>query len=220
MVDLPRPLASEAPPASAAGPSSAQPGACLWLTGVSGSGKSTLTRALLPRLQAHGRTVTVLDVVPLLAKLPGERTSEGKLLRKAFVAGEIAKHGGIAICVTVSARRHVREQARSIVGNDRFVEVFVDVPREVAAQRREARGRRAPLGRRLRGLVRSAVSRLRRRPPSDYEAPTAPDVTIDALNERPDEGVTAIVQVLIDRGLLLPADRSDPVAEPLEVAEA
>jgi hypothetical protein len=96
----------------------------------------------------------------------------------------------------------------------------VDVPEEVAAQRREARGRRVPLGRRLRGLARSAVSRLRRRPPSGYEVPTAPDVTIDALNERPEDGATAIVQVLLDRGLLLPADRSDPVSAHLEVAEA
>jgi sulfate adenylyltransferase len=220
MVDFSRPLTPADQPEPAAGPRPAQSGACLWLTGVSGSGKSTLTRALLPRLQAHGRTVTVLDVVPLLAKLPGERTSEGKLLRKAFVAGEIAKHGGIAICVTVSARRHVREQARSIVGSDRFVEVFVDVPREVAAQRREARGRRVPLARRLRKLARSAVSRLRRRPPSGYELPLAPDVTVDALNGRPEEGATAIVQVLLDRGLLRSADRSDPVSEHLEVAEA
>jgi sulfate adenylyltransferase len=220
MVDLPRSLTPADQAEPVAGPRPAQPGACVWLTGVSGSGKSTLTRALLPRLQAHGRTVTVLDVVPLIAKLPGERTSEGKLLRKAFVAGEIAKHGGIAICVTVSARRHVRERARSIVGSDRFVEVFVDVPKEVAAQRRAARGRRVPLGRRLRVFARSAVSRLRRGRPSGYEVPTAPDVTIDALNDRPEAGATAIVQVLLDRGLLLPSDRSDPVAEPLEVAEA
>ena len=63
-----------------------QKGICLWLTGRSGAGKSTLTKALLPLLEREGRAVTVLDVVPYLAKHWFERSSEGKLLRKAFVA--------------------------------------------------------------------------------------------------------------------------------------
>ena len=66
--------------------SSAGSGACIWFTGLSGSGKSTTAQALVPLLEARGRTVTVLDVVPELAKHWSERTSEGKLIRKAFVA--------------------------------------------------------------------------------------------------------------------------------------
>jgi sulfate adenylyltransferase len=199
--------------ARAAAPRPPTPGACIWLTGVSGSGKSTLTRALVPRLHELGRTVTVLDVVPLLAKQAGERTSEGKLLRKAFVAGEIAAHGGLAICVTVSARREVRERAREIVGRDRFVEVLVEVPEEVAAERRAARGRRVPMKRRLRALGRAVTSRLRGTTEPGYEAPTVPDVTVDTVTQRPEDGADVILEVLRSRGLLSASasavDRSD-----------
>jgi sulfate adenylyltransferase len=183
-------------------PAPPRPGVCIWLTGVSGSGKSTLTAALVPRLHGYGRTVTVLDTVPLLAKQPGERTSEGKLLRKGFVAGEIAAHGGIAICVTVSARRSVREAVREIVGADRFVEVHVEVPTEVAAERRAARGRRIPLRRRLRGTVTWLASLVRRRPVVAYEAPRAPAATVDTTVMTPDEGATTVLDVLVARGVL------------------
>ena len=117
-----------APPQAANGP---RPGACIWLTGPSGAGETTVTRALLPLLESAGRTVTVLDTVPLLARLPGERGSS-KLLRKAFVASEVVRHGGIVICVTVSATRAVRAEAREIVGADHFLEVHFDLPIDVA----------------------------------------------------------------------------------------
>jgi sulfate adenylyltransferase len=187
-------------------------GACLWLTGVSGAGKSTVTRALLPLLEERGHTVSVLDVVPALAKQPCERTSEGKLLRKAFVAGEIVRHGGIAICVTVSARRHVREAARDIVGADRFIEVFVDVPDEIAERRRAARGRRVPLRRRLREGARRTIALVRPEPMGTYERPVAPDVTIDSEGQTPEAGANAILAVLRDRGFLRPDVAGAPSA--------
>jgi adenylylsulfate kinase-like enzyme len=183
-------------------PAPPTPGVCVWLTGMSGSGKSTLTRALVPRLYELGRTVSVLDTVPLLAKQPGERTSEGKLLRKGYVAARIADHGGIAVCVTVSARREVREAVRDLVGPDRFVEVHVHVPIEVAADRRAARGRRTPLRRRVRNGARAAVAAVRRRPPVVYEVPTDPDVTVDTTTQTPEEAAEAVLAVLSSRGFL------------------
>jgi sulfate adenylyltransferase len=202
-------------------PSPNPPGVCVWLTGVSGSGKSTVTRALLPHLEARGHTISVLDVVPALAKRPGERSSEGKLLRKAFVASEIVKHGGIAVCVTVSARRQVRETARAIVGADRFVEILVEVPSEVASRRREARGRRVPVRRRLRAMARRLAASVRRRPAQGYERPEAPDVTIDGVAQTPEEGAEAILEVLHERGFLRPAPAStSPPSGRLAAAEA
>jgi sulfate adenylyltransferase len=191
---------------------SAPGGACLWLTGVSGAGKSTVTRVLLPLLEERGHTVSVLDVVPALAKQPCERSSEGKLLRKAFVASEIVRHGGIAICVTVSARRHVREAARAIVGADRFVEVFLDVPDEIAEHRRAARGRRVPLRRRLRKSARRAITLVRHQQVVTYERPVAPDVTIDSVRQTPEAGADAILAVLRDRGFLRPDVAAAPAA--------
>ena len=179
-----------------------QKGVCLWLTGRSGTGKSTLTKALLPLLDEHGRTVTVLDVVPYLAKHWFERSSEGKLLRKAFVASEIARHGGVAICVTVSARREIRESIRTLVGEDRFVEVYVDSPAEVCRERKRGRNRRrSPLKRAI-SLVRRLSSRLRSGQDVPYETPVSPEIVIDSHNQSPEAGAAAIVQYLSDRGFL------------------
>jgi sulfate adenylyltransferase len=184
-------------------------GVCIWLTGPSGAGKSTLTNELVPMLEAHGRTVSVLDVVPLLRKLPGERTSEGKLLRKAFVAGEVARHGGIAICVTVSARRRVREAAREVVGAERFLEILVDAPREVTARRRSARDRRPPLAKRVKRRLAPIAARMLYRGRERYETPTDPDLRIDSTAGTPAQSADRIVQLLIRRGFLVPVDVPD-----------
>ena len=50
-------------------------GVCIWLTGRSGSGKTTVTNELVPMLERRGRVVTVLDVVPELAKHWDERVA-------------------------------------------------------------------------------------------------------------------------------------------------
>ncbi len=156
-----------------------------------------MTRALVPLLEQRGRVVTVLDVVPLLAKSWCERTSEGKLLRKALVAGEVARHGGIAVCVTVSARRQVRDAARGIVGADHFLEVYTDIPPHASAARKAARRKKPPLLKR----IRRAVRRVRSRPGSDsYEVPTAPDLTIDTVSVPPEDNALAILDLLVARG--------------------
>lgn len=179
-----------------------QKGVCLWLTGRSGTGKSTLTKALLPLLDAHRRTVTVLDVVPYLAKHWFERSSEGKLLRKAFVASEIARHGGVAICVTVSARRETRESIRTLVGEDRFVEVYVDSPAEVCRERKRRRNRRRSRLKRVISFGRRLSSRLRFRQEVPYETPVSPEIVIDSHNQSPEAGAAAIIQYLSDHGFL------------------
>jgi sulfate adenylyltransferase len=186
-------------------------GVCLWLTGRSGAGKSTLVAALTPLLDQHGREYSILDVVPLLAKHPLERTSEGKLLRKAFVAGEITRHGGIAICVTVSARASTREAARAVVGPDRFVEVYLDAPAEVCLERKGRREKATPLHKRLRRSARRWKSRLLRAESTDYQPPTNPDFTVDSVRTPPDEAARALVDLLIRRGFI---DGSGTADEP------
>lgn len=182
-------------------PGPSQSGVCIWLTGRSGAGKSTLVDALLPRLDAVERTYSVLDVVPPLAKKWCERTSEGKLERKAFVASEIVRHGGIAICVTVSARAETRERARQMVGPQNYVEVLVDVPAEVAAARKAARGRKLSLRKRIRRARRSLL-RLLGRARSGYETPESPDVVVDAAGQSPEVGAAAVMNLLEERGFL------------------
>lgn len=179
-------------------------GVCVWLTGRSGAGKSTVTAALVPMLEALGRSVSVYDVVPLLAKHWFEPTSEGKLLRKAYVAGEVARHGGIAICVTVSARADVRERARRIIGPERFVEVHFDVPPEVSAERKATRTKKPPMIKRLRRMVRRW--RSLGRSTTGYQKPTDADLTVDTVSVPPEENAKAILGLLMAKGFVAGSD--------------
>ena len=193
-------------------------GICIWFTGRSGAGKSTITKALLPMLAESDRTVSVLDVVPLLKKRWCERTSEGKLLRKAFVASEIVKHGGVAICVTVSARGETRQAARDIIGPESFVEVLVEVPPEVALARKSRRKRKPSLLKRARHVLRRHAGRLPLRSQKGYDDSTSPDLVIDTMQQSAEEGAQAIYRLLIDRGYLEPA--ANGRGRPLPVGQA
>lgn len=187
-------------------------GVCLWLTGMSGAGKTTVTNELVPMLEQRGRVVTVLDVVPELAKHWAERTSEGKLIRKAYVAREVARHGGIAICVTVSARVDVRARAQALVGRERFVEVYFDTPRQVSQRRKASRSKRTPFIKRVRRRARRLRS-LGRAGPS-YQPPESPDVVLNTTATSPHDNARIILAFLEERGFvaLLEHDSSKDAA--------
>ncbi len=176
---------------------------CVWFTGLSGSGKSTITKALTPMLEASDRTVTVLDTVPAFRKLWCERTSERKLLGKAVVAREVVRHGGVAICVTVSARRDAREDARTMIGPESFIEVFVDTPDEVSAARKRTRGKKPRPVKRARALVRRGLARIPFREQRGYERPRSPDLTIDTTLVTADESAASIFELLVERGFVV-----------------
>ncbi len=181
-------------------------GVCVWFTGRSGAGKSTVAHALVPLLEADGRTVSVLDVVPALRKARGERTSEEKLLRKAFVAREVVRHGGIVVCVTVSARRSARDAAREMVGPESFVEVFVDAPAAVCEARRAARPSRPALRKRVRRRLRHLVGRLRPGEAVSFEEPVAPDLRVDSTHMAPGDAARVLHRLLQDREFLVPGE--------------
>jgi sulfate adenylyltransferase len=193
-------------------------GVCLWLTGRSGAGKTTVTNELVPMLERRNRVVTVLDVVPELAKHWSERTSEGKLTRKAFVAREVARHGGIAICVTVSARADVRARAKSLVGPDHFVEVFFDIPQHVSAVRKASRTKRTPFIKRLRRFV-----RRRRRVTgtgSSYQVPESPDLVLDTTTASPADNARMVLDLLVSRGFVKRSDSDSPDDSTVAAAES
>ncbi|HEV2762061.1 MAG TPA: bifunctional sulfate adenylyltransferase/adenylylsulfate kinase, partial [Pyrinomonadaceae bacterium] len=105
-------------------------GFCLWFTGLSGAGKSTTAEILTTKLLEHGRQVTVLDgdvVRTHLSKGLGfsKEDRDTNIRRIGFVAAEIARHGGGVICAAVSPYRATRNECRAMVGDSRFVEVFV-----------------------------------------------------------------------------------------------
>src|SRR5208282_3030796 len=98
-------------------------------TGLSGAGKSTLAEAVAPKLRAQGRKVEILDgdvVRTHLSKGLGfsREDRDTNILRIAFVASLLTRHGVAVITAAISPYAETRRQAREIIGAG-FVEVHV-----------------------------------------------------------------------------------------------
>jgi sulfate adenylyltransferase len=177
-----------------------QQGFCVWFTGLSGAGKSTTAEVLTTLLLERGRQVTVLDgdvVRTHLSKGLGfsREDRDTNILRIGFVAGEIVRHHGAVICAAVSPYRAARNEARKMVGENRFFTVFVDTPIEVCEQR-DAKGMYA---RARRGEIKGFTG-----VDDPYEPPIEPEITLDTVAHSPEENARAIVAHLEERGFLLP----------------
>ncbi|MGH7629883.1 MAG: bifunctional sulfate adenylyltransferase/adenylylsulfate kinase [Gemmatimonadales bacterium] len=180
-------------------------GACIWLTGLSGAGKSTTAEVLTALLLERGRQVTVLDgdvVRTMLSKGLGFSREDRDLniRRIGFVASEVVRHGGLVIAAAVSPYRATRDEARALVGADRFVEVFVDTPLE-ECERRDVKGIYAQA---RRGEVKNFTGIS-----DPYEAPLKPEVTLSTTDATPEENARRILEYLLAQGLV----RQDPDAD-------
>ncbi|MGH3506664.1 MAG: adenylyl-sulfate kinase [Nocardioidaceae bacterium] len=122
-------------------------GAVLFFTGLSGSGKSTLARALVDHILEEGeRTITSLDgdvVRHHLSKGLGfsREDRETNIRRIGFVASEIARHGGLAICSPIAPFDSTRQAVRAMVerAGGGFVLIHVATPLE-ECERRDRKG--------------------------------------------------------------------------------
>ncbi len=122
-------------------------GVVIFFTGLSGSGKSTLARALIDHLLEQGeRTVTSLDgdvVRHHLSKGLGftRADRETNILRIGFVAAEISRHGGVAICSPIAPFESTRQQVRHMVASagGGFVLIHVATPLD-ECERRDRKG--------------------------------------------------------------------------------
>lgn len=114
------------------------------LTGLIGTGKTTIAYALERRLFDSGKTVVVLDGADMrlgISKDLGFTAKErSENMRRA---AEIAKHindsGIICICAFVAPSRDIRDRARNLIGEDRFIEIYITAPEEVL-RRRDTQG--------------------------------------------------------------------------------
>jgi sulfate adenylyltransferase len=181
------------------GVTSARPGAAIFFTGLSGAGKSTIANALRVRLLERGREVSLLDGDLVRQHLSSElgfsrEHRELNVRRIAFVAAEVARHGGIAICAPIAPYEALRTEVRAIVeASGAFVLVYVDTPLEVC----EARDTKGLYARARAGLVPAFTG------VSDpYEIPTTPDLTVHAAAGSPTDAVDQILALLTRRQLL------------------
>ena len=171
-------------------------GFCIWFTGLSGSGKSTTAEILASLLMEHGRDVTVLDgdvVRTHLSKGLGfsKEDRDTNILRIGFVAAEIVRHGGGVICAAVSPYRATRDQVRSMIGPDRFIEVFVDTPLEVCEQR-DVKGMYAKA---RRGEIKGFTGI-----DDPYESPEHADLILDTVSATAEENARRLVERLREAG--------------------
>ncbi len=173
-------------------------GVCVWFTGLSGAGKSTTAEILTTLLLERGRQATVLDgdvVRTHLSKGLGfsKEDRDTNIRRIGFVAAEIVRHGGLAICAAVSPYRATRGDVRNMVGSDRFVEVFVDTPLEVC-EGRDAKGMYAKA---RRGEITGFTGI-----DDPYEAPENPEIALDTVARTAEENACLILNYLVRAGLV------------------
>ena len=173
-------------------------GVCVWFTGLSGSGKSTTADVLTSLLMEHGRQVTVLDgdvVRTNLSKGLGfsKEDRDTNILRIGYVASEIVRHGGIAICAAISPYIATRDAVRGMMGEGQFVEVFVDTPLDVC-ESRDSKGMYA--------MARAGEITGFTGIDDPYEAPPDPELTLDTVANSPAENAGKIVDLMTEAGFL------------------
>jgi sulfate adenylyltransferase len=184
-------------------------GVCVWFTGFSGAGKSTTAEVLTVLLQEHGRQVTVLDGDVVRTHLSmglgfSKEDRDINVRRIGFVAAEIVRHGGVTICAAVSPYAVTRNECRSMVGSDHFVEVFVDTPLEVC----ELRDSKGLYAKARRGEVLNFTGISDR-----YEPPARPELTLDTVDQTPEENARLILKYLTGRGFVRSLVQTNAAAE-------
>jgi len=173
-------------------------GFCVWFTGLSGAGKSATAEALAALLLERGRRSTLLDgdvVRTHLSKGLGfsRADRDTNIRRIGFVASEIVRHGGVALCAAVSPYRSTRQECRNLTGPERFFEVFVDTPLAVCEQR-DTKGLYAQARRgELKGFT--GID-------DPYEAPPSAELVLDTVGCSIEANARRIVELLRERGYL------------------
>ncbi|MCE9506906.1 MAG: sulfate adenylyltransferase subunit CysN [Alphaproteobacteria bacterium] len=170
----------------------------IWMTGLSGAGKSTIANVVEKKLNAMAKHTVLLDGDNLrhgLNKDLGftEQDRAENIRRVAEVAKLMMEAGLIALVSFISPFRAEREMARELIGEGRFIEVFVDTPLQEA----EARD--------VKGLYKKA--RAGEIPnftgiSSPYEAPENPELRLETVGQSPEELAEEILEFLMNRDFL------------------
>ena len=166
-------------------------GFTVFFTGLSGAGKSTVANVLRARLMQMGqRPVTLLDGDMVRKNLSSElgfskEHRDINIRRIGYVASEITKNGGIAICAPIAPYDAVRQQVKQMIKPlGGFILVYVSTPIDTC----EARDRKGLYEKARAGIIKefTGVS-------DPYEAPESPDVVLDTTGLSPAESAWEIV---------------------------
>jgi len=175
-------------------------GFTVFFTGLSGSGKSTIANALMVKLmEMGGRPVTLLDGDIVRKHLSSElgfskEHRDLNIQRIGFVASEITKNGGVAICAPIApyaaTRKLVREMIEPVGG---FLEIHVATPLEVCEQR----DRKGLYAKARAGIIKGFTGIS-----DPYEVPENPEMRIDTTELTPDLAAHRIIVKLESLGFI------------------
>ena len=178
-------------------PPRASRGFCVWFTGLSGAGKSTTAESLRALLLERGRAVTLLDGDEVRRHLSrglgfSREDRDLNILRIGYVASEVVRHRGVAICAAISPFKEARDRCRALMG-EAFIEVFMDAPLRVC-ESRDSKGLYAKARRgELKGFT--GID-------DPYEAPASPEVRLADPEASALDNARTIVRLLKEKGLL------------------
>jgi sulfate adenylyltransferase len=175
-------------------------GFTVFFTGLSGSGKSTIANALLVKLlEIGGRPVTLLDGDHIRKHLSSElgfsrEHRDLNILRIGYVASEITKNGGIALCAPIAPYAATRGKVRDLIEpTGGFLEVHVATSIEVC----ESRDRKGLYAKARAGIIKEFTGIS-----DPYEAPENPEMRIDTAELTPDLAAHRILIKLESLGFI------------------
>lgn len=175
-------------------------GFTVFFTGLSGAGKSTIANVLLVKLlETGGRPVTMLDGDLVRKHLSSElgfskEHRDINIRRIGWVASEITKNGGVAICAPIAPYDAVRKDVRALIEEGGgFVLVHLDTPLEICEQR----DRKGLYAKARAGVVKEFTGIS-----DPYEPPADAEVTIDTSSVTPEQAAQQIISWLVGEGYL------------------
>jgi len=181
-------------------PSRSRQGFTLFFTGLSGSGKSTIANIIFAKLiEAGGRPVSLLDGDIVRQNLSSElgfskAHRDINIRRIGFVASEITKNGGVAICAPIAPYAETRRAVRDLIEqHGAFIEIHVSTPLEVC----ESRDRKGLYAKARQGIIPEFTGIS-----DPYEVPERPELDIDTSELAPSEAAQEILLYLFKEGYL------------------
>ncbi|MFK5892775.1 MAG: adenylyl-sulfate kinase, partial [Pseudomonadota bacterium] len=175
-------------------------GLTLFFTGLSGSGKSTLAKLVYAKFIEQGdRPVTLLDGDVVRANLSSELTFSKEhrdinVKRIGYVASEITKNRGVAICAPIAPYESTRETVREMIEQyGAFIEIHVATPLETC----EGRDRKGMYAKARKGIIKNFTGIS-----DPYEGPVKPEIKIDTTGKTPVECAQKIMLYLFKEGYI------------------